>query len=257
MSVPRAAALVCAALALGMLLCACSPEPKTAPEAKTAAAPIPAESSLPPVVLPELSRMEKSVQQQMTDAHRSLTARIENHAPPDERGAAYGDLGNLLQAAEYFDAAEACYLHAQALAPNDVRWPYYLGHVYMTKAQLGKAAASFERALQLQPNDVAALIWLGGVHLDLGESDRAVPLFVQALSLQPRLVAAQFGLGRAAWPDATIVAPSIDSSRRSRHPEPRSFTIRALAYRGLGDDGTGRRAPQPSGEASRSVPEIR
>ena len=80
---------MCTALALGLLLCACSPEPKTAPEAKTAAAPIPAESSLPPVALPELSRMEKPVQQQMTDGYRSLTTRIENHAAAEELGAAY------------------------------------------------------------------------------------------------------------------------------------------------------------------------
>src|SRR4051812_13796617 len=123
---------MCSALTLG-ISCACSTEPKTAhgrdvvTERKTASAPTPAEGSLPPVTLPDLSRMEKSVQQQMTDAYRSLTARLENHAPPDELGSAYGDLGNLLLAAEYFDAAEGCYLHAQALAPNDARWPYYLG----------------------------------------------------------------------------------------------------------------------------------
>ena len=36
-------------------------------------------------------------------------------------------MGNLLLAADYFDAAEPFYLHAQSLAPDDMRWPYYLG----------------------------------------------------------------------------------------------------------------------------------
>jgi tetratricopeptide (TPR) repeat protein len=236
-NVPRAGVLVCSALVLGTMLSACSSEPQTATERKPPAATIPADSSQPPVVLPELSRMEKSVQQQMTAAYRSLTARIENHAPPDELGAAYGDLGNLLLAAEYFDVAEACYLHAQSLAPDDARWPYYLGHVYMTKAQLGKAATAFERALQLRPNDVAALVWLGGVHLDLGEPDRAEPLFVQALSLQPRLVAAQFGLGRAALAKRDYRG-AIDRFEQAIAADPRATIIHyplALAYRGLGD----------------------
>ena len=52
-------------------------------------------------------------------------------------------------AAEYFEAAEPYYLHAQALEPSEMRWPYYLGHVYMARAEPAKAIASFERALAL------------------------------------------------------------------------------------------------------------
>ena len=60
-------------------------------------------------------------------------------------------------AAEYFEAAESYYVLAQALAPSEIRWPYYLGHVYMTRGESAKSVASFERALRLRPTDVATL----------------------------------------------------------------------------------------------------
>src|SRR5205823_13138791 len=115
-----------------------------------------------------------------------------------ELGNAYGAMGKLLMAAEYFDAAESSYLNAQALVPTEARWPYYLGHVYRSRAEPAKSAASFERALQLQPSDVATLVWLGGAYLEQNRPEAAEPLFTKALSLQPRSVAALFGLGRVA-----------------------------------------------------------
>ena len=170
-----------------------------------------------------------------------------------ELAESYGEVGNLLFAGEYTEAAETYYLHAQALAPNDMRWPYYLGHVYRLRGDLAKSAASFERALRLQPNDVATLVWLGNVRLDQGQPDVAQPLFVQALSLQPRLVAALFGAGRAALarrdysravdqleqalaadPRATIIhyAARARVSRPGRHGEGRSALAAARNRRG-------------------------
>jgi tetratricopeptide (TPR) repeat protein len=181
-----------------LLVSACNSAPNVAP------APAPAtsaadDSTLRPIALPDLSRMDKSVQRQMDERYRSLMSKIENPGTPAvELGAAYGEMGNLLLAAEYFEAAELCYLHAQALAPNEVRWPYYLGHVYMTRAEPAKAIAAFQRALALRPADAAALVWLGNVYLDQGQPELAEPQFAHALSLQPRMVAALFGLGRAA-----------------------------------------------------------
>src|SRR4051812_42760469 len=105
------------------------------------------QANLPEVALPDLSRTEKPVQEQIDASYQALQSK-KNDAN------AYGDLGNLLLAAEYFDAAEPCYLHAQALAGDDPRWPYYLGHVYMARNRPDNAIAAFERALQLRPGDV-------------------------------------------------------------------------------------------------------
>jgi tetratricopeptide (TPR) repeat protein len=206
-----------------------------------AAAPLSAEQEsnrLPPVVLPDLSRMEPSVQQQMRGRSEALASKVERPGTaPIELAEAYGEVGNLLLAAEYTEAAEAYYLHAEALAPNDMRWPYYLGHVFRLRGDLAKSAAAFERALRLQPNDVAALVWLGNVRLDEGQPDVAASLFTQALSLQPRLVAALFGAGRAALARRDY-SRAVDQLEQALAADPRASMIHyplGLAYRGLGD----------------------
>ena len=234
---PKAVVMLYAALVLAG---ACTSEPKAASTSTPAT--IESDSSrLPPVSLPDLSRMEKSVQQQMGERYRSLmsmTSKIENHSTPSkDLGDAYGEMGNLLMDAEYFEAAESFYLHAQALAPGEMRWPYYLGHVYMAKAEPAKSVASFERALRVRPADVATLVWLGDVYLDQGQPEAAEPLFAQALSLQPRVVAALFGLGRAALAKRDY-GRAVDRFEQALSADPRASIVHyplALAYRGLGD----------------------
>jgi tetratricopeptide (TPR) repeat protein len=182
--------------------------------------------------------MEASVQQQMRERSQALASKAKNPGTPSmELAGSFGEVGNLLLAAEYTEASEPYYLHAQALAPNDVRWPYYLGHVYRLRGDLAKSAASFERVLQLQPEDVATLVWLGDVRLDQGQPDAAAPLFARALSLQPRLVAALFGAGRAALAKHDY-ARAVDQLGQALAADPRASMIHyslGLAYRGLGD----------------------
>jgi tetratricopeptide (TPR) repeat protein len=187
-------------------------------------------TALPAAVLPDLSRTEKSVQDQIAASYAALQSK-QNDAD------AYGEVGNELLAAEYFDAAEPFYLHAQALAPQDVRWPYYLGHVYKNRSMPDKAIASFERVLQLKPGDVPTLVWLGNVRLDLGQPDVAASLFEQALAAQPSLVAALFGAGRAALAKRDY-SRAVDRFERALAADPRATIVHyplALAYRGLGD----------------------
>src|SRR6185436_4022601 len=99
----------------------------------TACRSTPADSTLPPIRLPDVSDMEASVQRQITSQFETVTRLAREHAAPDVLASAYGTLGSLLFAANRDDTAETAYLHAQALAPGDVRWPYYLGHVYMNR----------------------------------------------------------------------------------------------------------------------------
>jgi tetratricopeptide (TPR) repeat protein len=185
---------------------------------------------LPSAALPDLSRTEKSVQEQIAASYAALQSKTND-------AGAYGEVGNLLLAAEYFDAAEPFYLHAQALAPDDARWSYYLGHVYRNRSAPEKAIASFERALQLRPGDLPTLVWLGNVYLDQGQADRAEPFFEQAIAAQPALVAALFGAGRAALAKRDY-SRAVDRFERALAADPRATIVHyplALAYRGLGD----------------------
>lgn len=193
--------------------------------------------SVAPVVLPDLSSLAESVQRQIRERYTSLNQKLADAgASRADRAAAYGELGRVLTAAKFGDEAASCYLHAEELAPGDMRWPYYLGHVYLIKGGRGRAAAAFERASKLQPADVPTLVYLAETYLDDGRPDEAQSTFSRALSLQPRSAAAVFGAGRAAlvrqaYPQA------VDYFERSLAIDPRASAVHyplATAYRALG-----------------------
>jgi tetratricopeptide (TPR) repeat protein len=190
------------------------------------------------VSLPDLARVDENVQAQARDLYASLTQKIEDRGTSTaELGAAYGRVGMLLQAAEYYDAAVPCYLNAQTLAPAEIRWPYFLGLLYTSKGEVAKAEASFTRVLDLQPDDLATLLGLGRLYFDQGRSEAAEPLFVKALVRSPRSVAALAGLGRVALAKKDYrgavkhleEALTIDPETESLH------SPLAMAYRGLGE----------------------
>lgn len=194
-------------------------------------------ATLLPIALPDLARADRAVQAQARERYESLIKKIgDRRTPQAELASAYGQYGMLLQAAEYVDAAEPCYLNAQTLAPDEMRWPYYLAHLYTSQGQTDRAEAAFRRVLALRPDDFPALVWLGRLLLDKDRAAEAAPLFATALALQPRSVAAMAGLGRAdlARRDfASAVrhfeqALAIDPGAESLH------SPLALAYRGLG-----------------------
>jgi len=192
---------------------------------------------LRPVTLPDFSRMEASVREQMRARSAAVTAGIEHPGNHADLGTAYGELGKLLMATTYFEAAEACYLNAQTLAPGDVRWPYYLGHLYKAKGPLDKSIASFEKALQMRPNDMATLVWLGNAHMVQGRVDAAEPLFNQALKIEPDSAAAHFGAGRAALARKDYEAAVTHLEKTlALNPEATATHYQlAMAYRGRGD----------------------
>lgn len=185
-----------------------------------------------PVALPDLGRAHASVQVQLREAYGALNA-----AEPDGRGEAWGELGKLLMAGEFLGEAEHCFRNAQALAPDDFRWPYYLGHVFRSTGRLTEAVEHFERALHLRPDDLAALTWLGQVHVDAGRPEAAEAHLATARVLYRGTPAVLFQLGRAAAARrdyATAVARFEDALRL----EPAATAIHyplAMAYRGLGD----------------------
>jgi tetratricopeptide (TPR) repeat protein len=194
--------------------------------------------SLRQVALPDLLRVEPSVQTQLRDRHAAMTAKLEDpNTAAADLGSAFGEMGKLLMAAEFHDPAEAALLNAETLAPEDMRWPYYLGHLHRAAGKVADAAAAFERALQSAPDDVPTMIWMGEASLDQGRPEAADPRFTKAIALDPRSAAARYGLGRAAlarkdYPRAAQEleqALALDGRASVIH-----YSL-AMAYRGLGD----------------------
>jgi tetratricopeptide (TPR) repeat protein len=190
-----------------------------------------------PVALPDVSRLAAPVQAQVRERHSALLAKLEDrNTPHAELGDAYGELGLILMAAEYYDAAASSYLTAQGLVPSDARWPYYLAHLHRMKGDVGKSTEFFTRALELRPADTPTLIWLGEMYLDQHRPEQAEPLFLRALAQDPKSAAALSGAGRTALakPDP---ARAVDYLERALALDPRALTLHyslAAAYRGLG-----------------------
>lgn len=188
-----------------------------------------------PVTLPDLSGMHESVQAQLRDAHRAVESGASSR--PDELADAYGHLGMLLMAGEYFDAAEACLLNARQLAPRRFRWAYYLGHLYKGRGDLEEAAEAFEGAHHQRPGDFAALIWLIDVNVDQGRWGVVQPLLEQARALRPGSEAVRFQLGRAALA-AGDYAAAVEHLEATLRQNPAATIVHyplGMAYRDLGD----------------------
>ena len=190
------------------------------------------------VTLPDLSRMDPSVQEQVKQGYQSMLATIKKPgASAEERGRAYGTLGMLLQAGEYYDAAEPAYLNAQVLMPQEPRWPYFLAHLYKSEGNTAKSIDAFSRVLQILPNDVPTLIWLGRGYLDQGEAEKAEPLFERARQLAPMAPSVLVGLGQAALArrDFARAAATLEEALKLDPALQSVHSPLAMAYRGLGD----------------------
>ena len=213
-------------------------------------------ASLGAVALPDLTRIaSESVQHQLNDGYAALTAKTGAAGVSDaDLAAAYGEMGKLLMAAEFRDSAEPALLNAEALAPSDVRWPYYLAHLYTVRGDATRATASFERALKLKQDDVPTLVWLGNAYLDQGRPAEAEPLFTRAFSIEPRSIAVLFGLGQTALAKQEH-AVAVERFEQALALDPHAVVIRyplALAYRALGNA-----ASAEANMASRGPGEIR
>ncbi len=201
-----------------------------------------------PVTLPDLSGMHEAVQAQLRDAEAALEPAASSG--PGGLAAAYGRLGMLLMAGEYFEAAEACLLNARRLAPETFRWAYYLAHLYERRGDLEEAVEAFEGALDQRPGDFPTLVWLVEVNAELGRWDAAQPWLEQARALRPGAEIVRFQLGRAASA-AGEHAAAVEHLEAVLRQNPAATIVHyplGLAYRGLGDLDQARHHLDQSGE---------
>ena len=224
-----------AAVIAGLLGGACGLQDETAsPEAAAGAV---AAAVPPPLVMPDLSGLPEPVQAQVRDRHDALRRAEDTGASAAARANAYGELGLILMATRFYDAAETAFGHAQALAPRQMRWPYYLAQLHRTTGDQPRAVERFERAVELDPTYVAALVRLGELYLDEGRAEEAEPLFEQALAVDPASAPALSGIGRAALAQGET-ARAIEHLERALAVGPPAWDIHynlATAYREAGN----------------------
>jgi tetratricopeptide (TPR) repeat protein len=190
------------------------------------------------VPLPDLSAASEPVQRQIRDAHIALRSALDRpQTSMDVLAERFGDVGRLLIAAEYYDAAEICFVNARSLQPREMRWPYYLGHVSRLRNNPADAVTHFESALAQAPDHVPSMVWLAEMQLALGRADAARTTLERARSREPENAAVLASLGRtalAAREYAPAVAHFQAALQRAPHANRLHYQL-ALAYRGLGD----------------------
>jgi tetratricopeptide (TPR) repeat protein len=125
-----------------------------------------------------------------------LLAKTEHRGP--ELREAFGLLGHLFHTLAKPGAAETCYENARSLAPEDARWPFYLGLIRAGEGRLVEAVESYRTALELQPGQLATMLRLANTLLDLGRVEEARIYFDSVLRRDQENPAALFGLGRIA-----------------------------------------------------------
>jgi tetratricopeptide (TPR) repeat protein len=197
-----------------------------------------ARATLRDVQLPDLARLDQSVETQIRGTYAALTRIRESPGASEAQlGASYGEFGMLLHAAEYYEAAEPAYLNAQALLPMDPRWPYYLAHLHRSQGNTAQTIALLSRVLELRANDLATLVWLGRAYQDQGDLDKAETLFLKAQSVAPQTLAVLAGLGQVALSRKNFTrAATLFEQGLALDPAAASLHSQiAAAYRGLGN----------------------
>ncbi len=140
-------------------------------------------------------------------------------------------------AAEYRDAAEPAFLNAEALTPNERRWPYYLAHLYKLKGDATRA----DRVVRARPEGEArrsadACLARKRVSRPGTRGRGRAALRDGALDRSP-LGPVLFGLGRTALAKQDY-SRAIDYLEQALTLDPKAVVIHfplAMAYRGMGD----------------------
>jgi tetratricopeptide (TPR) repeat protein len=211
-----------------------------AARAPVASGPLDATALLPPpaLALPELdlAGVDAAVRGQLGALRRRVEQLSAAGADPRLLAEAYGELGAACLVYALRTAATSALAEAQSRAPDDPRWPYYLGVAHEEDGRLDEAARHLARALELAPVDRAALLRLARVELARHQLPRARALYERALAHDPDSAAAHHGLGRIARLEGDP-RQAVERYARALELQPAAGAVHyelALAYRDLG-----------------------
>lgn len=207
-----------------VLLAACAEERADAP---------------PQIPRPALDRVDPAIRGQIEQAQTQLqTALADPATGPKRRAAAWGDLGNTFHAYELVAAARECYRQAIALAPDDARWPYFLGRLERSWGDPEAAVRALRRSVALDPGQIAPWVALGETLLDQNLGAQARPAFEAALGIAPASAPAAVGLAKIALAEGRV-EEARDRLLAALAAQPEADAIHhhlARAYRRLGDE---------------------
>jgi len=143
------------------------------------------------------ARLLGGIRREAPDAGPSAALELEEQNTDRLRlAAAFGHLGQLYLVYDFWRIARSALVNAEALDPNDVRWPYYQAVANTYDGNHDKAVTDLDRALELAPDHLAARTRRAFALMELGRFDEAAAECRRILELDTNHSAARFCLGR-------------------------------------------------------------
>ena len=153
-------------------------------------------------------------------------------------GLSRGHLAMAYDANGFARAAEATYTQAQALDPEDFRWPYFRATALATLGDYRAALQSLDRALAIDSSYPPAWLWRGAWLLDLDRYEEAGEAYSRAAQVASDPVsaaAATVGSARILLrQERTIEAVELLGKLTADSPHPYVVRLLRTAYRRLG-----------------------
>lgn len=153
-------------------------------------------------------------------------------------GSIRGHLAMAYDANGFARAAEVTYTQAQALDPEDFRWPYFRATALATLGDYPDALQSLDRALAIDSSYPPAWLWRGAWLLDLDRYEEAGAAYDRAAQYAGDLVsaaAATVGSARVLLrQERTIEALELLEKLTADSPHPSVVRLLRTAYRRLG-----------------------
>jgi tetratricopeptide (TPR) repeat protein len=180
--------------------------------------------------------LEPDVRDQIKSQQDILISTIKDtQSTTTKLSAAYGAMGEIYHAYSLTDAARECYLNANALAPKDFRWIYFLAKLDQLEGRVEDAIRRYRTVTSLQPELIAAFVNLGNIYLELDRLEDAHSNYATALQKDANSPAAHYGLGQVALSQRKY-AEAVDHFEKALALAPDANRIHyalAMAYRGL------------------------
>jgi tetratricopeptide (TPR) repeat protein len=180
--------------------------------------------------------LEPDVRDQIKSQQDILISTIKDtQSTTTKLSAAYGAMGEIYHAYSLTAPARECYLNANALAPKDFRWIYFLAKLDQLEGRVEDAIRRYRTVTSLQPELVAAFVNLGNVYLELDRLEDAHSNYATALQKDANSPAAHYGLGQVALSQRKY-AEAVDHFEKALALAPDANRIHyalAMAYRGL------------------------
>lgn len=211
---------------------------------------------------PDLAALEPTVAEQIQATFEALNARLASQNPPSrpELAQIFGEMGQLLHAYELTSSAEAAYVNAHRLAPDEFTWPHLLGRLLTAAGRADDGASWHRLALEKIQSGEQALPTLLALAEYLRNADRldeAEIALAQARQIapgQPALRAEQghVALARQDFQTAILeleaALAAVPAATRLHHPL-------GLAYRGAGDLDKAREHLEQRGDVGLAAPD--